>query len=73
LQCGGERVARQLPNGWVYSLVPQLVFVAEGVSYEGLGIPPDIEIQNAIPDINAGVDKVLEAGITILAGNDPNP
>ena len=65
----GERVARQLPNGWVYSLTPQLIFVAEGISYEGIGIPPDIEIQNTILDINAGVDIVLEEGINFLEGN----
>lgn len=37
--------------------------MADGLSYEGIGIAPDIFIKNQISDINAGIDKSLELAI----------
>lgn len=59
----GTMIARELANGWYFTIVPQKVEMADGLSYEGIGIAPDIFIKNQISDINAGIDKSLELAI----------
>ncbi len=57
---------RELPNGWIYAISTGDFRDANGLSYEGIGIPPDELIQNTIPEIQSGVDKVLEKAILEL-------
>jgi carboxyl-terminal processing protease len=59
-------VARQLPNGWGYRIAPQDVEAPDGAVYEGKGIPPAIFIQNAMTDLAAGRDLVLEKALDLL-------
>ena len=59
----GTMIARELPNGWSYSLVPQKTQMFDGISYEGIGIAPDICIKNSREAIQAGRDQVLERAI----------
>jgi carboxyl-terminal processing protease len=59
-------IARQLPNGWGYRIAPQDVAAADGSVYEGVGIPPDVFIQNTMADMAAGKDRVLEKAIEML-------
>lgn len=40
----GEKIGQELPNGWFFSLTPQIVFAADGLSYEGKGISPDLYV-----------------------------
>ena len=56
----------QLPNGWVYQLTTSNFVSADGMSYEGTGIPPDIAI--GFSDSSAMGDPVLEKGIEVLEG-----
>ena len=44
----GERIEKELPNGWIYSITGQIIVAADGNSYEGPGIPPDIAVTNTI-------------------------
>ena len=61
-----ERIEKELPNGWIYSITGQLIIAADGNTYEGPGIPPDIEEINTVAEINSGVDRVLEKAIEII-------
>jgi carboxyl-terminal processing protease len=62
----GTMIGRELANGWFYSLVPQKVEFYDGKSYEGVGLAPDVIIKNSLSEINAGVDKTLQAAIDDL-------
>ncbi len=62
----GERIEKELPNGWIYSITGQLIIAADGNTYEGPGIPPDIEEINTVAEINSGVDRVIEKAIEII-------
>ncbi len=62
----GEKVGGELSNGWRYSLVPQIVTAADGVSYEGKGLPPDVPVENTADEIAAGLDSQFEAALAVL-------
>lgn len=62
----GTMIGRELPNGWFYSLVPQETLLNDGKTYEGIGLAPDVRVQNTLADIQAGKDAVLEAAIDLL-------
>lgn len=64
----GEKVGGQLSNGWGYSIVPQVVRTFEGVSFEGPGLPVDIEADNSAEEVAAGVDRQLNAALAALTG-----
>lgn len=59
----GERIEKEMPNGWIYSITAQLVTLPDGSSPEGPGISPDIEIMNTAEVMDRGVDTQLEAAI----------
>ena len=56
----------QLPNGWVYQLTVSKFVSADRISYEGIGVPPDIAV--SFSDSSAMGDPVLERGIAVLEG-----
>jgi len=62
----GERLEKEMPNGWVYSITGQLMVAADGNTYEGPGIPANIAIQNTLTDLEAGRDLVLDLAIQSL-------
>jgi C-terminal processing protease CtpA/Prc len=64
-------LGRTLPNGWRFGL-PNERFVTDGKSYDGPGIPPDINIP-AFPkrDLDAGRDGALEKALELLAQRPP--
>ncbi len=59
----GERIEKELPNGWIYSITGQIIRAADGISYEGPGVPPDIYAQNSFAELDKGMDRVLEMAI----------
>ncbi|HSI77934.1 MAG TPA: S41 family peptidase [Lunatimonas sp.] len=59
---------RELPNGWIYSISTGDFRDASGVSFEGTGIPPQQVVLNTREEIEAGLDRVLEAAILELKG-----
>lgn len=59
-------IGRELANGWKYTLATQKVLLTDGKSYEGIGIAPDILVQNNLTDLNKGQDAVLEQAIELL-------
>ncbi len=56
-------VTGQLANGWFYSLSIQEVLLSDGISYEGIGLAPDIYIKNDPAQMENGIDQVLEEAI----------
>ncbi len=64
--CFSNTLPRELPNGWQYTIAFQLFTAANDTCYEGIGIPPDIVMNNYRVDINNRVDKVLEKAIELL-------
>ena len=62
----GERIEKELPNGRIYSITGQLIIAADGNTYKGPGIPPDIEEINTVTEINSGMDRVLEKAIATI-------
>lgn len=63
----GEKVGKELPNGWFFSITPQIVFAADGKSYEGTGFPPDFRVQNVAPVVIQGSDRVMRTAITSVS------
>ena len=61
-----DNIARELPNGWFYFMSIGDYRAADGESYEGIGIKPEIELVNSKEDILSSTDKVLEKAIEIL-------
>jgi len=61
-----DMIMREMYNGWLYSISVGDYRDSEGNSYEGMGIPPDIYIQNTPEDIERDTDIVLESAINLL-------
>lgn len=57
---------KRLPNGWEYRLSYQIYLSADMVSYEGKGVPADIEILNKKNDIESGVDPLIVRALEVL-------
>ena len=62
----GEKVGGELSNGWGYSIVPQVVVAADGVSYEGPGLPPDVLVGNSAEEIADGIDRQFDEALEVL-------
>ena len=60
------KIPRELPNGWIYTVVTQQIEFFDGKSYEGIGLIPDILVENTAEEMSAGQDKALEAAINQL-------
>lgn len=64
-----NQINRELPNGWGYSVSIGQWVNANEESYEGIGLAPDIVIQNKKSDVLNGKDEALEKAIDILNGD----
>jgi len=62
-------LGRRLPNGWRFGL-PNERFVTNGRSYDGPGIPPDVEVP-VFPsaDLESGRDGAIERALAILGAS----
>lgn len=61
-----DMTSRELPNGWVYTISIGDWRAADGTSYEGIGLPPDVVVQNDSADVANGRDEALEKAISLL-------
>jgi carboxyl-terminal processing protease len=57
------QIGRELANGWFYTIATQKVHLEDSLSYEGIGLPPDVRVINTLDEVNAGVDGVLRYAI----------
>ncbi len=62
----GSIAKKILPNGWEFTLSPELCLSIDGVCHEGIGIPPDIHVMATRAGVDAGHDAVIERAIEIL-------
>ncbi|MDW3196801.1 MAG: S41 family peptidase [Cytophagales bacterium] len=62
----GERIEKEMPNGWIYSITAQLVTLPDGTTVEGPGVSPDIEVSNTAEMMASGVDSQLGAALDYL-------
>jgi hypothetical protein len=62
-------LSRRLPNGWIFGLPNEVFRTSAGTTYDGPGIPPDIEIPVfADKDVAAGRDPGMAKAIELLKG-----
>jgi len=57
----------ELPNGWTFMFPCTLTTFPEGGSPEGIGLIPDILIENTKAEIDAGKDNALEYALEYLS------
>ena len=62
----GNPMFRELPNGWTYRLSRWQEFTPDLFNYEGIGLFPDIPVQNSEADSTAGIDTQLEKAMEFL-------
>jgi len=61
-------MGRTLPNGWQLGLPNELFLTEDGISFDGPGIPPDIEVPVFRgSDLDAGQDPALERAMALLS------
>ncbi|MCO7223749.1 S41 family peptidase [Pleionea sp. CnH1-48] len=62
-----NRLVRQLPNGWHFSLSNEVYRDRDGVSYEASGFQPDIAMDVFLKsDRDAGTDAAIERALELL-------
>lgn len=61
-----DNIAKELPNGWFCFMSIGDYRAADGLSYEGIGVTPDIQMVNTREDILAGKDLALEKAVDLL-------
>lgn len=63
-----DELARVLPNGWTFGLSNETYLTNDGKTFEGIGVPPDIEIP-IFPkeDFANGRDSALDKALALLA------
>lgn len=61
-----DNISRELPNGWFCFMSIGDYRAADGQSYEGIGVKPDILLVNTKEEILSGKDKELEKAMELL-------
>lgn len=61
-----DNIARELPNGWFCFMSIGDYRAADGESYEGIGVKPDLWLVNSKEDILSGKDRTLEKALELL-------
>lgn len=56
-------IGKELPNGWYYTVCPQIIEFVDGISYEGIGLIPDVVIENTSEEMQNGIDRTLDAAL----------
>jgi hypothetical protein len=63
----GSPFARELQNGWTYQLPESIEYNLAGASFEDIGIPPDVPIQNTNRQIAANIDAQMQRAIALAS------
>jgi len=63
----------KMPNGWTLWVAFKVMRDANGVCWDGIGVPPDLRIVNTPEDVASGTDRVLEFAIDLLEKGAPTP
>ena len=63
----------RMPNGWTLWVAFKVISDYNGVSWDGVGVPPDLRMLNMPADIASGTDRVLEFALQLLEKGVPAP
>jgi CubicO group peptidase (beta-lactamase class C family) len=66
-------VTKPLPNGWRVSVPVNLFRDTHGVSWEGIGITPDLWVKNDAAEVASGTDRVLQVALDFLRAGAIRP
>lgn len=61
-----DAIAKELHNGWLFTLSVGDYRASDGKSYEGIGLEPDVAVMNLKADVLAGKDEALEKAMEQL-------
>jgi C-terminal processing protease CtpA/Prc len=65
-------LVRTLPNGWRFGLPNELFLTAEGATFDGEGVPPEVAVPALpAPELAAGRDPALERALALLRSGAP--
>mgnify|MGYP003578011582 CR=1 FL=1 len=62
----GGPVPRELPNGWTYRLSASLLYDADLLPFEEIGLVPDIWVRGSAEELAAGRDAALDTALAVL-------
>ena len=63
-----DELSRTLPNGWRFALSNEIYLTKDGKTFEGTGVPPDIEVPTFPKgDLAGGRDSALDRALEVLA------
>ena len=68
-----DAVPQPLPNGWQVTVPVNSFRDANGISWEGIGVTPDLWVKNERADVEAGRDRVLETALAFLRAGAIRP
>lgn len=63
-----DNIMREAGNGWAYTISVGDYRDHLGDSYEGIGLAPDLALENTLADLEARRDPILELAIAQLSG-----
>ena len=59
-------LGKPLPNGWSVGLSNEVYLDADGVSFEGIGVTPDMQVPVfSVEEVQAGMDPALDLAISL--------
>ncbi len=73
--CPGEALVIPLPKNWGFQLSVKREAFPDGMEFAGIGVVPEIPVQERLSDVQAGRDAVLERARQYLSqrtGQPPN-
>lgn len=62
----GGPVPRELPNGWTYRFSASLLYDADLLPFEELGLVPDMWVRGSAEELAAGRDAALDTALAVL-------
>ncbi|MCA9534189.1 MAG: S41 family peptidase [Myxococcales bacterium] len=66
-----DAILRETWNGWAYTISVGDYRAPDGTSFEGVGLAPDVWVENTYDEVRAGRDAVLEAATEWLLAGPP--
>ena len=61
----GSPFARELQNGWTYQFPESIEYTLDGTTFEDIGLPPDVPLQNTNRQLQANIDAQMERAIAL--------
>ncbi|HMG19420.1 MAG TPA: S41 family peptidase [Gemmatimonadales bacterium] len=62
----GSPATRELPNGWTYRFPASLLYDADLLPFEEIGLVPDIWVRGSSAELAAGRDAALDTALAVI-------